>query len=327
MSFRVVSLIVVLNAVLVAGASAKSIRAYHIGNSLTDNIYYGGISGIAPQKSDSYTYGKHVSPGVPLDFTWNYQSKTGQMYSVPPYGLYKDALKNHTWDVVTLQPFDNQMAGADGDLQISKNFIDYLDNKSPNAQTYIYSRWPRRQKDSSGKYKPFDYSATWNTPYTGSAHRWDLSAERKGYFETLVDEINDDLPDLNKPVRLVPVGDVLAELDKRIKAKKIKHITDITQIYRDDIHLNETGGYVLGLTFFATMYRESPLHTSVPGSYGKMDPALALQLQDVVWDIVRVHPYAGVDRPPMAPLPATVPEPAAALIWLVLPLLSRRRRR
>src|SRR5438046_1750838 len=49
---------------------AETIRVYHIGNSLTDNINYGGLGKLATSKGDTYTYGKDVSPGVPLDYTW-----------------------------------------------------------------------------------------------------------------------------------------------------------------------------------------------------------------------------------------------------------------
>src|SRR2546423_14666698 len=86
-------------------ARAETIRAYHIGNSPTDNINYGGLGKLATSEGDPYIYGKDVSPGVPLDYTWAFKTKTGQAYSKVPYGLYNKALTNYTWDALTLEPF------------------------------------------------------------------------------------------------------------------------------------------------------------------------------------------------------------------------------
>ena len=128
----------------------KRFGVYHIGNSLTDNIYYGGLFRIAQCGDDTYTYGKDVSPGVPLDDTWEGKTKTGSVYSLPPYGTYSNALKNYTWDAMTLEPFDNEIAGSTGDLQISEDFINLAEKKSPNIQTYIYDAGRAGQKMPQG---------------------------------------------------------------------------------------------------------------------------------------------------------------------------------
>ena len=309
-------------------ASAETIRAYHIGNSLTDNIHYGGVRKLAEYEGDVYKYGKQSSPGTSLDLAWQYKSKTGTIYSQGPYGKYKDALKNYTWDVLTLEPFENKIAGTTGDLQMSKNFINYALPKSPNVQTYIYERWPRRPVDANGKFLPFDYAKLYTKPYAASTDRYNLINETRGYFESLTKQINSAMPNLKKKVKIVPVGDVLLELDKRIKANQITGIDNITDLYADAIHFNNTGAYVLGLTFYATMFKQSPMAGGpTPGSYGgttEIPNKLASQLQDTVWDIVKVHPYAGVKSTLVT---VELPEPSALGALLVIPLLARRRAR
>lgn len=316
-------------ALALAGVSeaGQTVRVYHIGNSLTDNINYGGLGKLATSKGDTYIYGKDVSPGVPLDYTWAFKTKTGQAYSKAPYGLYNKALSNYTWDALTLEPFDNWIKGSTGDLQISENFINYALKKSPNIQTYIYSRWPRRKTDSSGNIKPIDFTKAWTTPYTGSVNRFDLSAERKGYFETLINDINKAMPKLKHKVEMVPVGDVFAELDKRVKAHQITGISNISQFYQDTIHMNKTGSYVIGLTFYATMYKKSPVGTPVPGAYGSINSKLAGELQDAVWDIVTTNPFTGVHAPvAKSSLGTVVPEPMTLGALVLMPLLTMRRR-
>jgi len=306
-------------------AFAKSLRVYHIGNSLTDNIYYGGLRNLAASEKDTYTYGKDVSPGVPLDDTWTFKTKTGQAYSIPPYGLYNKALKNYTWDALTLEPFDNWLKGSTGDVKIAEDFINYAAKKSPNLQTYIYERWPRRPQDSKGNFLPFDYSKLYTAKYTSSTNRYDLADERRGYFETLVKDINTDLSKLKKKVDLVPVGDVFAELDKRIKANEITGVDDITQFYQDTIHMNKMGAYVIGLTFFATMYGQDPVGSPVPGAYGSINKTLAGELQNTVWDVVSTNKLDGLHVTPA--LGSVVPEPATLSVLALLQLIRRRRRR
>jgi hypothetical protein len=324
---RTFTAIIALGVICAPLARGETIRVYHIGNSLTDNINYGGLRNIAASEKDTYVYGKDVSPGVPLDYTWAFKTKTGHAYSIPPYGLYNNALKNYTWDALTLEPFDNWIKGSTGDLQISENFINYALKKSPNIQTYIYSRWPRRKTDSSGNIKPIDFTKAWTTPYTGSVNRYDLSAERKGYFETLVNDINKAMPKLKKKVEMVPVGDVFAELDKRVKAHQITGISDISQFYQDTIHMNKTGSYVIGLTFYATMYKKSPIGSAVPGAYGSINSKLAGELQDAVWQVVTTNPFTGVHATlAKSSLGTVVPEPMTLGVLILVPLLQIRRR-
>jgi hypothetical protein len=306
-------------------SSAKSLRVYHIGNSLTDNIYYGGLKRLAESKGNTYTYGKDVSPGVPLDDTWGFKTKTGSAYSIAPYGLYNNALKNYSWDVLTLEPFDNWLKGSTGDVQISENFINYATKKSPNLQTYIYERWPRRPVDASGNFKPFDYTKLYTAQYTTSSNRYDLADERQGYFQTLVNDLNKAMPKLKHQVDLVPVGDVFELLDQRIKAHKIAGISNITQFYQDSIHMNKTGSYVIGLTFYATMFDQDPVGTKVPGAYGSINSKLAGELQTAVWDVVKTNPLDGIGK--TTALATAVPEPMSLGLLMMLPLLRRRVRR
>ncbi len=223
---------------------------------------------------------------MPLDDTWEGKTKTGSVYSLPPYGTYSNALKNYTWDAMTLEPFDNEIAGSTGDLQISEDFINLAEKKSPNIQTYIYERWPRRPEDAAGDFTAFDYTKTYTTPYTGSTQRYDLSDERQGYFTTLVNDLNKALPKVKKSVKIIPVGDVMEAMDKEIKDKQITALKSITQLYSDDIHLNETGAYVIALTFYATMYDQNPEGQTVPGAYSEVGAKLAAQIQDTVWNVV-----------------------------------------
>jgi len=127
----------------------------------------------------------------------------------------------------------------------------------------------------------------------------------------------------------VSVGDVFAKLDQQIKAKKLKGISDISQFYADPIHMNKTGSYVIALTFYATMYKQSPVGAGVPSNFGTINSTLAGEIQSTVWNVVTHNAYSGVNQsvpfPPGYAPSALAPEPMT-LALCVIPMLMRRRR-
>ena len=284
------------------GQRGKPLRVYHVGNSVTDTIRYKSLEQMARDNGDTYVFGRHMIPGAPLQFIWD-RPTTG--FKENPYGYYPTALKDFEWDVITLQPFDRQLDSKDGfgDLPHAKKFIELALPKSPRVQVYIYERWPRRKekekKNPSAGYEPFDYEKQWLRKY--NAGKWDGSNETRDYFERLTKALRDEYPELDKPVLMVPVGDVLLELDKRAKAGKVPGLEGVEEFYADGIHFNNAGAFAVGTTFYATMFRRDPRGLDA-GPYGRgrsdkdreIEPGLARAVQEVVWEVVSTHPLAGV---------------------------------
>lgn len=306
----------------------QTLSVYHVGNSVTDTINYNGLDALAESKGNTHNWGRSMIPGAPLAWTWNHPANT---ISEPPYGTFTNALPNYTWNTVTLQPFDRHKGTAadpvpttpgttvsENDIPVVRGFINQalMNPANVDTQFYIYSRWPRRDDDGAGGYQPFDFQAKWDRTYTGG---WDGTNESRDYFQDLTDDLNAISLGLNKSLLMVPVGDVLYELDKRMEAGQVPGFTDITGFYADGIHFNGHGSYVVGLTFYATLYKDTPVGLGVPTQYGTgISPEQAAVFQDAVWDVVAGHPYSGV---------AAVPEPASmGLMAGCLGLLVRRRR-
>ena len=302
--FAILSLILSVNQFAPAANAPRKhqeLRVYHIGNSVTDAIHYKSLQQMARANGDTYVYGRHMIPGAPLQFIWD-KPETG--FKENPYGYYPTALKDYEWDVITLQPFDRQLDSKDGfgDLPHCKKFIDLALPKSPGVQVYVYERWPRRKEkvknNPSSGYEPFDYQQQWQRKYTG---KWDGSNETRNYFEQLTKALLDAYPKLEKPVLMIPVGEVLFELDKRIKAGKVPGLESIEALYVDGIHFNNVGAFIAGTTFYATMFKTDPRGVDAraygPGKSEKdkpIAPELAKAVQDVVWEVVSTHPLAGV---------------------------------
>jgi hypothetical protein len=197
-----------------------------------------------------------------------------------------------------LQPFDRHLGGKDGDLTMARNFIDLALKRSPDLQVYVYSRWPRKDKAKDGSLT-LDYRAKWLKKYTGG---WDGTNETRDYFEKLVSGLRNAYKGNTKPVLLVPLGDVLLELDGHMRAGKVPGYTDIAQVYVDGIHFNNVGSYAVGTTFYATIFRDDPRGLTAEPYNEKLDPQkdrridekLAKAIQEAVWEVMSRHPLAGV---------------------------------
>ena len=315
-------------------AATPSLTVYHVGNSVTDTINYGGLGGLATQAGGGYTYGRHMIPGAPLEWLWKNQDSG---FKEEPYGAPNTAFVNHKWDVITLQPFDRQMTQDDGwgDRAMVGRYVDLALQNQANrdAQVYIYSRWPRREEiknanDQVTGYKPFNFQEKWDRKYTGG---WDNTNETRDYFKQLLDGARTDHGQaLTKRVLMVPVGDVLYEIDKRAKQGVFPGLTDVSEIYGDGIHFGNLGSFITGSTFFATLYKQNPNGMAIPATWtqpytaytasGNFDlPGMADDptrpnisqetihlLQQAIWDVVSTHPDAGVA--------AAVPEPGAMIL-------------
>ena len=279
----------------------STLRVFHVGNSVTDTIRYDALKAMAESRGHKHIYGRHMIPGAPLEWIWEHADSG---FRSDEFGYYPQALPGFAWDAITLQPFDRHLKD---DVKFAKRYIDLARQKAENANTqfYIYSRWPRRKEtknaDGTITYE-LDYAAKWNRPYTGN---WDGTEETKAYFETLVEALRKEYPDMKKPVLLVPVGDVLLELDKRMRDGKIANWTSIEALYSDGIHFNNVGSFIVGTTFYATLYKQNPLglgfdsYNVVKAPADKaISPAFAKAVQETVWEVVSKHPLAGVQAKP-----------------------------
>jgi hypothetical protein len=277
-------------------------RVYFVGNSVTDTIRYGSLVKLAASRGHTLTWGRDMIPGAPLSWLWEH-FKDG--FREEPFGLYPKALAEFPWDVISLQPFDRHLDGKDGDLTMAMNFIDLARKRSPDLQVFVYSRWPRKDKAKDGSLT-LDYRAKWLKKYTGG---WDGTNETRDYFEKLVAGLRNAYNGKAKPVLLVPVGDVLLELDGRMRAGKVPGYSDIAQLYVDGIHFNNVGSYVVGTTFYATLFRDDPRGLTAEPYNEKLDrvkdrridEALAAEIQGAVWEVVNRHPLAGVRSAPLHP--------------------------
>jgi hypothetical protein len=96
-----------------------------------------------------------------------------------------------------------------------------------------------------------------------------------------------------RPVRLVPIGEVYYQLDKKMRAGQFPGKSDIVSAaYADGIHQNDFGNYIVGCTYFSVMFHESP--TGFSGSrYGVTGTSESI-IQQTVWQVVSADSRTGM---------------------------------
>lgn len=105
----------------------------------------------------------------------------------------------------------------------------------------------------------------------------------------------------------IPGGPVLAEVARAAEAGQIAGIDSREALFHrapdgtlDTIHINDLGSYLIALTHFAVLYQRSPeglahrLMRADGTPADAFDDAAALQVQAIVWQVVRGDPLTGM---------------------------------
>lgn len=289
-----------------AEQSHAQTTSYHIGNSLTRDSQPLSLEPFVGQTGLTHTVGRHIRCGSSLPDIW--ADLETCVDPIAPFGTYDQALPNHDWDFITIQPFPDSTLSQD--RTIIGNFIDLSRSNGRNSNTriLIYQAWPQT---APGRVE-VDYTGLWDRSAQDSPEQAMLFSH--DYFDLLIDDVRGDHP--GTQIDIIPVGEVFAELDRRLKSGElvIADYTDANDFYRDlvNLHMNSLGRFVAASTVYATMFGEDPTGlTSPDGFFDEPDipengvdrdselltPEVQAALQGVVWDVVSTHEFSGVPEP------------------------------
>lgn len=290
-------LVPALLALALGAAPASADSAYFIGNSVTDTVKYEGLQALAVARGKTQPWGRQMIPGAPLEWLWDHPVDG---FTQAPYGYPTNALPNYAWDVLSLQPFDRSLVS---DLDYIQRYIGLLYGAdAPTSQQLanrdatrilIYGRWPR-QDDPARAGGPRDYDTLWLRTYSDADYNSRESADYANDLTLAVRGVSVSGVSLAGRTFMVPAGHVMYELNQQMKAGQVPGYTNIFQIYTDGIHLNNVGSYLTACTFFAVIYRESPVGLPVPSQYGTIDADLVTRIQETVWSVVQTQTLSGV---------------------------------
>lgn len=328
----------------------REFRAYLVGNSLIRSITPTRLHELMAEKGIDFQFGSQLKGGTGLTGHWEALQKGVELRywesnkpvgdgfepgrpdgdTLPKrFGSYLTANKGHKWDAVVLQPYVYSPKDMEGELKAFGNFVDYAIEHDSAKQIYLYTSWLRRPltRGADGRINglgPLNFSEVWEGDGGGGGSGGGGHMVRQNYRSFLKTVNQRYVGKLDKPILMIPFGDVMCELDKRIKAGKIPGIEELAKrdpervpnwdaekktaigaviFYADrshpvkQPHLDGTiGNYVMGLMYYAVLTGKSPVGLSGEAyDFGDArDEGLRKALQEAVWDVVKGHDYTGV---------------------------------
>ncbi|MGD9842945.1 MAG: hypothetical protein AB7F79_02815 [Steroidobacteraceae bacterium] len=268
---------------LVGGFSASSYATslYSIGNSLSNDMYPDGLQLLAQDSGLSLDVSYHIRSSASLTYMLKYSADV----TLARPSTHDVALVTHSFDAIALEPY----AGFDSPTYVSERdaiiaIIErVLQANAGQATFYLYSAWPN-QADTGG-----DFDAYWRRPWTGDV--LSTPVQSRSFYDALLTELRAHFEN-RASLRVIPIGDVLARIDRDAKAGFIPNLTDMSMLYRDSIHMGEVGRFVAASTVISTLYQRQSSASSAMNAYqfndgvAQLTEALALQLEQIIWSEV-----------------------------------------
>ncbi|KPQ07646.1 MAG: hypothetical protein HLUCCA12_04420 [Rhodobacteraceae bacterium HLUCCA12] len=248
------------------------------GHSLTDPMDRALPQLVRAAGGPAGTIALSTIPGAPMDWRWN----------------------NRT------HPPDARTDIGDFDVMVQTERVALSGTRPWHNSDEEALRWARHgwENGADGQGAEVLLYATWVSLDTGPGHdthgdpdrdlpwRERLDREFAGW-EAIMAQVNANRPEGAPPMRMIPATLVMAEVHDAIEAGEAPAgLSDIRQLFTDDIHLSPMGAWLVALTHYAVIYARDP--RGLPGPDRQAAPELVDWAQDLVWRVVTGYRGTGV---------------------------------
>jgi hypothetical protein len=242
-----------------------------------------------------------VSPDIPKMLTDI--ARVEKLGGKIDYQIINGAPLRVNWDdSSTAEGIDGRVALASGgyDVVIITESIPLKDQIEWNDTKGYALRWYELAVSANPKARVYMYE-TWHSRDSGA----DDTAWRKrldqdlAAWEGIVDSVNSARKPGAPEMLVVPAGQGLARLHDEVAAGRVPELAAMSDLFSDDIHLNDVGKYFIAMIQYAAIYQKSPegLPRALRGQWGPFKAptqALATKMQQVAWEVVRGYARSGV---------------------------------
>jgi hypothetical protein len=271
------------------GEVPPGLSSLHLGNSLTETTAQFAMQ--ARTAGRAHEYRNFTMPGA-----W-----THRLWDV---GLQQ---RKRDWEIIwgvldridhlTVQPRDFNLAQeAEYDLR----FFDLVRTKTPGVQPWLFAEWVERER-----LRPTDQA---EVPSSQMKKLWPALTweESMGAMLLYVEELQRKLAEIDKGAKQARV------LPSNLAMGWIRHIIERGEfpgaqpgdfyplLFRDSVHPNASGAYLVNLTWYAAFYRESPEGKVLPVGTD-LTPEQAAVMQRLAWNVIRNYPDCGLYEPGTTP--------------------------
>lgn len=276
-------------------APTEGLRVFHLGHSLVNRNMPDMVRQIAQKSGIKHVFESQIGWGTPLKSHWEPSEEIfgfAKENAHPRFRDVKEALTSAEYDAVVLTEMveiRDAIAYFDS-AEYLHEFASLARAARPDTRIYLYE--------------------TWHFVDDPEGWRVRLEKDRARYWEDEILRVSlaYDSPPL--PIFVIPVGQVFAEVARRIEAGTLVGLKTVEDLFArdengalDTIHMDHLGNYVAALTHFAVLYHKMPkgLVNEVTlfdekEIYSVPNVALSEELQQIVWQVVQADLLSGVAK-------------------------------
>jgi hypothetical protein len=244
-------------------------RVIQSGHSLTDGIFEPLRQMVRLSGNPAVVIDKSTIPGSPMEIRWN---------DAPGYGQPNARHDIADYDTLVLTervPLRGPMLYHDS-LGVALRWFNKAwveGNDGNGAETVLYATWISIDSGPNSGNDELEGSIPFRERLPLEMARW----------ETIRAHVNDNRPDGSPEMRMIPGPKLMAAIYDEITAGSAPGITNISDLFDDDIHMNELGNYYIALAHFAVIYGRDPRNMQ---NLGGTTPEQARWMQDLVWRVL-----------------------------------------
>lgn len=250
-------------------------RVIQSGHSLTDPIPAVLEKMIRASGGPDTVMARSTIPGSPMEFRWRNPPDPSLPDARARIGDFEVLVLTERVSLSNTLPWHNS---PDEALRWF-NHAWKNGNGGKAAETVLYATWV---SIDSGP----DYENPYQDPEGHIPWRERLPLEFARWIEIL-DHVNTKRPKGSSPMQIIPGPLIFAAVHDEIAAGTAHHLSDISDLFSDHIHLNDAGAYLIALAHFAVIYGRDP--RELPENAGKpetLHPETAEWMRDLVWRVL-----------------------------------------
>lgn len=262
-------------------APQHPLAVYHLGHSLVGPIMPHMLSQLSPE---GHSWNSQLGSGTTLQAHWESDIPILDFDVANTEPAYRDA---HT-----------AISSGEYDAVVLTEMVELRDAIKYFGSAKYLRRWANLARNAPRPPRIYLYE-TWHNldDPEGWLQRIDTDLEQLWLGRVLG---SDTRRNPETPVYLIPAGQVMAAVVRAAERGELAGVSSRSDLFRDMIHLNDLGAYVVALTHFAVLYHRSPEGLPHRLTLPDGSPAQAFQddtarrIQQIVWQVVRGFPRTGL---------------------------------
>lgn len=194
------------------------------------------------------------------------------------------------------------MESGDYDVLVMTEKVSIEDSIKYHNSWYYLSLWAEKAVAANPDIRLYFYE-TWHSLDVEEGWLARLDTDLAQNWESEIVDRALATGKIDRPIYVIPGGQVMARFSREIEARGgVGGIRSHRDLFKDQIHFNSLGAYLIALTHYAVLYGRSPVgleHTLVTAQGEPIpspSPEVAQLMQSVVWEVVTSYPRTGVTQ-------------------------------